>query len=84
MCIVSLSCTLLSHYCLRHLLLFTCKQPKHVSMSSLLALRKPTYPQSFMLIYGFIFELLMLNLNKEKEKKRMKMKNSAHHSPIHL
>ena len=44
-------------------------------MTSLLALWKPTYPQSFMLIYGFIFELWVLNLNEEKERK--KMKNSA-------
>ena len=53
---------------------------KHVSMTSLFPLRKPTYPQSFMLIYGFFFELWVSNL-KEKEKK---IKNSAHHSPIHL
>ena len=62
---------------------------KHVSMTSLLALRKPTYPQSFMLIYGILFELWVLNLNKEEEKKKKKkkkkkMKNSAHHSLIHL
>ena len=44
-------------------------------MTSLLALRKPTYPQSFMLIYGFLFELWVLNLNEEEEEK--KMKNSA-------
>ena len=55
---------------------------KHVSMTSLFPLRKPTYPQSFMLIYGFLFELWVSNLNEEEEKK--KMKNSAHHSPIHL
>ena len=57
-------------------------------MTSLLALRKPTYPQSFMLIYGFVFELWVLNLNKEEEEEeeeeKKKMKNSAHHSPIHL
>ena len=57
-------------------------------MTSLLALRKPTYPQSFMLIYGFLFELWVLNLNKEEEEEeeeeKKKMKNSAHHSPIHL
>ena len=41
------------------------------------------YPQSFMLIYGFLFELWVSNLNEEEEKKK-KMKNSAHHSPIHL
>ena len=51
-------------------------------MTSLLVLQKPTYPQIFMLIYGFLFELWVLNLNKEEEKK--KMKNSAFHSPIHL
>ena len=28
----------------------------HVSMTSLFRLQKPTYPQSFMLIYGFLFE----------------------------
>ena len=55
---------------------------KHVSMTSLLALQKPTYPQSFMLIYGFLFELWVSNLNEKEEKKNMK--NSAHHSPIHL
>ena len=32
---------------------------------------------SFMLMYGFLFELWVLNLNKEEKK----MKNSAHHSP---
>ena len=49
-------------------------------MTSLLALRKPTYPQSLMLIYGFLFELWMLNLKEEEEEKKKKMKNSAHHS----
>ena len=39
---------------------------KHVSMTSLFLLRKPTYPQSFMLIYGSLFELWVLNLNKKK------------------
>ena len=39
---------------------------KHVSMTSFLALQKPTYPQSFMLIYGFLFELWVSNLNKEE------------------
>ena len=56
-------------------------------MTSLLALRKPTYPQSFMLIYGFLFELWVSNLKEEEEeeeKEEKKMKNSAHHSPIHL
>ena len=38
-------------------------------MTSLLVLWKHTYPQSFMLIYGFLFELWVLNLNKEKEEK---------------
>ena len=42
------------------------------------------YPQSFMLIYGFFFELWVLNLNEKKEEKKKKMKNSVHHSPIHL
>ena len=55
-------------------------------MTSLLALRKPTYPQSFMLIHGFVFELWVSNLNKEEEEEEeeKKMKNSAHHSPIYL
>ena len=53
-------------------------------MTSLFPLRKPTYPQSFMLIYGSLFELWVLNLKKKKKKKKKKMKNSAHHSPIHL
>ena len=58
-------------------------------MTSLLALQKPTYSQSFMVIYGFFFELWVLNLNKEEEEEEeeeeeKKMKNSAHHSPIHL
>ena len=61
-------------------------------MTSLLALQKPTYSQSFMVIYGFFFELWVLNLNKEEEEEeeekeeeeKKKMKNSAHHSPIHL
>ena len=53
-------------------------------MTSLLELENPTYPQSFMLIYDFLFELWVLNLNKEEEEKKKKMKNSAHHSPIHL
>ena len=39
-------------------------------MTSLLALQKPTHPQSFMMIYGFLFEL-WLNMNKEKK--------NAHH-----
>ena len=38
-------------------------------MTSLLALQNPTYPQSFMLIYGFLFELWVLNLNKKKKMK---------------
>ena len=71
-------------YCLRHLLLLVNKVVyKHVNMTSLFSLLKPTYPQSFMLIYGFFFELWVLNLN-EKEEEKKKMKNSAHHSPIHL
>ena len=36
---------------------------KHVSMTSLLVLQKP----SFMLIYGFLFELWVSNLNEEKK-----------------
>ena len=50
-------------YCLRQLLFKVVY--KHVSMTSLLALWKPTYPQSFVFIYGFLFELRVLNLNKE-------------------
>ena len=38
-------------------------------MTSLFPLWKPTYQQSFMLIYGFFFELWVLNLNEKKEKK---------------
>ena len=58
-------------------------------MTSLLALQKPTYSQSFMVIYGFLFELWVLNLKEkekegEEEEEEKKMKNSAHHSPIHL
>ena len=70
-------------YSLKYLLFFICKQGfyEHVSMTSLFLLQKTTYSQSFMLIYGFLFELWVSNLNEEKEKK---MKNSAHHSPIHL
>ena len=48
-------------------------------MTSLIPLQKPIYPQSFMLIYGFLLELWVSNLNKKKKKK---MKNSTHHSPI--
>ena len=48
----------------------------YISMTSLLALRKPTYPKSFMLIYGFLFELWVSNLKKEEEEEK-KMKNSA-------
>ena len=36
-------------------------------MTSLLAQWKPTYPQSFGFIYGFLFELWVLNLNKEEK-----------------
>ena len=60
---------------------------KHVSMTSLFPLQKPTYLQSFTLIYGFLFELWVLNLKEkeeEEEEEEEKMKNSAHHSPIHL
>ena len=58
---------------------------KYVSITSLFPLWKPMYPQSFILIYGFFFELWVLNLNeKKKEEGEKKMKNSAHHSPIHL
>ena len=45
-------------------------------MTSLFLLWKATYPQSFMLIYGFLFELWVSNLNEEKEKKK-KITNSA-------
>ena len=47
----------------------------------------PTKFHVDMLIYGFIFELRVLNLKEEEEEeeeKKKKMKNSAHHSPIHL
>ena len=46
-------------------------------MTSLFLLWKPTYPQSFMLIYGFLIELWVLNLNEEEEKEKKKMKNFA-------
>ena len=35
-------------------------------------------------LYGFHFELWVLNLKEEKKEEEKKMKNSAHHSPIHL
>ena len=41
-------------------------------MTSLLALEKPTNSQSFMVIYGFFFELWVLNLNKEEEEEEGK------------
>ena len=57
-------------YSLRHLLLFVNKVVyKHVSMTSLFPLENPTYPQSFMLIYGFFIQLCMLNQNEEEEEK---------------
>ena len=46
-------------------------------MTSLLALQTPTYAENFMSIYGFLFELWVLNLNEKKMKKKKKM-NSAH------
>ena len=52
---------------------------KHVSTTSLFPLRKPTYLQGFLLIYGFLLELWVSNLKEEEEEK-----NSARHSPIHL
>ena len=60
-------------YCVRHLLLFTCKQGclqtwKYDQSFPVME----TYVPSFMLIYGFLFELWVLNLYKKK------MKNSAH------
>ena len=50
---------------------------KHVSVTSLLSVY--TYPQSFMLMYGFLSELWELNLNKEDNEKKMN-----NHSLIHL
>ena len=43
-------------------------------MTSLLAVRKPIYSQSFMVIYGFIFELWVLNLNNEEEEEEEEKK----------
>ena len=55
----------------------TCKYDKSLSVTEI---------QSFMVIYGFFFELWVLNLNKEEEEEeeeeKKKMKNSAHHSPM--
>ena len=42
---------------------------KHVCITSLFPLRKPTYPQSFLLIYGFLLDLWVSNLKEEEEKK---------------
>ena len=72
-------------YCLRHLLLFTCKQGclQACNYDQSLSVMKPTYPQSFMLMYCLLFELWVSNLKEEKEEEK-KVKNSAHHSPIHL
>ena len=46
-------------------------------MTILLPLLKPTYAQSFMLIYCFLLVLWVSNLNEEEKEK--KIKNSAHH-----
>ena len=46
-------------------------------MTSLIPLQNPTYPQTFMLIYGFLLELWVSNLNEKEEEKKKKMKNSA-------
>ena len=61
-------------YCLRYLLLFTCKH-RHKYDQSLSIVE--TY--SFMFTCGFLFELWVSNVNEEEKKM-----NSAHHSPIHL
>ena len=41
-------------YCLRHLLLFTCKQGCFVSMTSLFLLWKPMYLQSVLFEFGVL------------------------------
>ena len=72
-------------YCLRHLLLFICKKGclQICKYDQSLPVMETYVHTKFMLIYGFLFELWVLNLN-EKEEEKKKMKNSAHHSPIHL
>ena len=68
-------------YCLRQLLLFTCKQGCLQTCKydqSRPVTETYIHTHSLMLIYGFLLELWVLNLKEIKEK------NSAHHSPIHL
>ena len=70
-------------------MLFTCKQGclQTCKYDQSLSVTETYIPTSFMVIYGFLFEVWVLNLNKEEEeeeKEEKKMKNSAHHSPIHL
>ena len=73
-------------YCLRHLLLFTCKRGclQTCKYDQSLPITETDIPIKFMLIYGFFFELWVLNLKEEEEEEKKKMKNFAHHSPIHL
>ena len=51
---------------------------KHASMTGLFPLRQPMHPRSFVLVYGFLFELWVLNLKEEEEEE--KMQNSANTS----
>ena len=56
-------------YCLRHLLLFTCKQGclQTCKYDQSLPITETYVPTKFQLIYGFFFELWALNLNEEKK-----------------
>ena len=61
-CLLSYLYSNISHFIMAFVVVY-----KHISMTNLLALWKPTHSQSFMMIYGFLFELWVLNLNKEEE-----------------
>ena len=71
-------------YCLRHLLLFTCKKGclQTCKYDQSLSATETYTPTKFHVDIWLPFELWVLNLKEEEEEK--KMKNSAHHSPIHL
>ena len=63
-------------YCLRHLLLFTCKQDclqtcKYDQSLSITEAYTSTkfHVSVFDVVYGFLFELWVFNLNDEEEKK---------------
>ena len=72
---------LLVMYCLRHLLLFTCKQGclQTCKYDQSLPVTEIYIPTKFHVDIWLPFELWVSNLNEKK-----KMKNSALHSPIHL